>query len=137
MEIAPFLEADRLIFMKQSAWLEFEKRDDYEIIDLGRPFVFLVPVGKLQIKIGKNTVEERLKKFLESKFAAFTKNPNIRGYWKGQIDDLVEYEASFLGKEQIPSLLKMLANLSEKIGEKCFYIKAGQYTALIQKRRKR
>jgi hypothetical protein len=119
--------------MKHGAWQEFEGFDEYEIIDLGRPFIFLVPIGKLQLNVGKITVEEHLKKFLKKNFEAFTTKTGIRGYWKGQIDDLVEYEASFLGKKQIPLLLKMLANLSKKIGEKCFYIKAGQYTALVQK----
>ncbi|KKT30014.1 hypothetical protein A3G55_04280 [Candidatus Giovannonibacteria bacterium RIFCSPLOWO2_12_FULL_44_25] len=121
--------------MKQSKWRAFQKSDDYEIIDLGRPAVFLVPIGKLQVKVGKATVEKYLEKFLKKNFEAFTvRHSGIRGHWKGQIDDLTEYEVSFLGKEKIPKLLKMLADLSEKIGEKCFYIKAGQYTALVSEK---
>lgn len=119
--------------MKQSKWQAFQKSDDYEIIDLGRPAVFLIPIGKLQFKIYGSTVEKYLEKFLKRNFEAFTvRHSGIRGYWKGSIDDLAEYEVSFLGKEKIPMLLKMLADLSQKIGEKCFYIKAGQYTALVQ-----
>ena len=119
---------------RKSKWREFENSEDYELIDLGRPAVFLVPIGKLQARVGALTLEKVLAKFLSFHFEAFTvRHSSIRGYWKGHTDDLVEYEVSFLGKEKIPLLLKKLAELSEKINEKCFYIKAGQYTALVQK----
>ncbi len=124
--------------MKQSKWRAFQKSDDYEIVDLGRPAVFLVPIGKLQAKIGKTTVEKYLERFLKKNFEAFTiRHSGIRGHWKGSIDDLAEYEVSFLGKEKIPTLLKILADLCRKIGEKCFYVKAGQYTALVQRKSKK
>ena len=123
---------------EKGKWRSFQKSDDYEIIDLGRPAVFLVPIGKLQHKIRGKTVEKYLEKFLKKNFEAFTvRHSGIRGYWKGQIDDLAEYEVSFLGKEKIPMLLKMLADLCKKIGEKCFYVKAGQYTALVYSNLKR
>lgn len=118
--------------MKQSKWRDFQKSDDYEIVDLGRPFVFLMPIGKLQSRIGALTLEQCLTKFLSYSFEAFTKRSGIRGRWKGHIDDLVEYEVSFLGKEKIPLLLKKLAYLAKTIGEECFYIKAGQYTGLLK-----
>ena len=120
--------------MRKSKWREFKNSEDYELIDLGRPAVFLVPIGKLQRSVGNQTLERTLAKFLSYHFEAYTiRHSGIRGYWKGHIDDLVEYEVSFLGKDKIPLLLKKLAELAKQIGEKCFYIKAGQYTALVQK----
>ena len=118
--------------MNESKWRFFEKMGNYRVQDLGRPAIFLIPVGKLQQKIGRLTIEEYLETFLKKHFRAFTRSQAyIRGYWEGHVDDLVEFEVSFLGKENIPLLLHELAFIARKMGEACIYIKAGQYTGLV------
>ncbi len=105
---------------------------NYHIEDLGRPAVFLIPVGKLQRLIGKYTIEEHIESFLTKHFQAFTvTRSHIRGYWKRQVDDLVEYEVSFLGKQKISVLFSELARLAHAMDEECIYIKTGEDTKLI------
>lgn len=120
-----------------SIWNQF-KGEEYELKDLGRPAVFLLPNAKLQI-IGREgiTIEKGLHTFLTNKFGAFTqtKFPAF-GFWrdnKSEIvyDECIQYEVSFLGKEHIPDLLLELSHIAADIGEDCLYFKAGQRTCLI------
>ncbi len=112
-------------------------RKDYIIEDLGRPAIFLLPIKKLQQKIGDITVEEELRRFLIEHFGAYTSStiPSF-GFWKDIGDATIsdecrEYEVSFLGKERIPVLLKKLAEIAAIIEEECIYVKTGQYSCLV------
>lgn len=120
-----------------SKWKFFEKQGNFEIIDLGRPAIFLIPADKLQKKIMSDvTAEKHLEMFLQRHFRAFTRTRStMSGYWEGIVDELVEYEVSFLGKHNVPILLHELAYIARKIGEKYIYVKIGQYTALVRPKR--
>lgn len=122
--------------MPKSKWKSFT-RGNYTIEDLGRPAVFLLPIKKLQRKMGDVTIEEELHKFLIDHFGAYTAStiPSF-GFWRNAkeatiSDECREYEVSFLGKDRIPVLLEKLAKIAAIIDEKCIYVKAGQYSCLV------
>mgnify|MGYP001612835059 FL=1 len=108
--------------------------------DLGRPAVFLIPVSKLQKRLGGKSAAEDLDHFLTENFGAFTRMTISNfGVWvNGQktiiCDECGFYEVSFVGKERITLLARKLAELASAIGEECIYFKAGQYAALIYPR---
>jgi len=121
-------------------WRRFRSRN-YTLKDLGRPAIFLLPTGKLRIKIGNLSVGEHLHRFLIKNFGAYTSStiPSF-GFWKSTKeaaiqDECREYEVSFLGKEKIPVLIDKLAEIALVIGEECIYLKAGQYACLIYPRK--
>ena len=102
------------------------RSNDYEIVDLGRPAVFLLPVKKLRWSIGGISIEEDLHRFLIENFGTYTTSK------KAVItDECREYRVSFLGKERTPLLLKKLAAIAYLIEEECVYCEAGQYAALV------
>lgn len=119
-------------------WAEFASSPSYRLVDLGRPAVFLIPVRKLKMDAlpQPDTVEEELRKFLLANFGAYTVTyvPSF-GCWRdGEriiYDECVQYEVSFAGKEHIPLLLGKLARVALITGEKCIYVKSGQYSALV------
>ena len=121
----------------KSKWAEFRSKR-YELIDLGRPAVFLVPSHKLRLEQGGRTVEDDLHAFLLEKFGAFTTTTvPYFGFWRqnGQRfvhDECRLYEISFVGKKRIKILLEKLASVAEFIGEDCLYFKAGQYGCLVK-----
>jgi hypothetical protein len=41
------------------------------------------------------------------------------------------FEVSFKGKENIPLLIKKLAQVARLTGEECIYLKAGQYACTV------
>jgi len=113
----------------------------YEIVDLGRPAVFLVPSHLLQRSISTDddaqTVEQFIEAYLMDHFGAFTKTmiPEF-GFWlsggkKKCLDECRRYEVSFLGKERICPLMRMLAQVARIVNEDCVYFKAGQHACLI------
>lgn len=111
----------------------------YEVDDLGRPGVFLLPSVKLKrFSMDGRTVEEALRDFLIANFGAYTEtNVPYFGFWRdgGQnlvYDECRQYEVAFFGKERIPLLLAKLADICRIIGEDCIYVKAGQYAALVR-----
>lgn len=120
-------------------WQEFLS-DDYQLMDLGRPAIFLIPTNKLNLRIGDQSVKENLHQFLIHNFGAYTASeiPNF-GFWKdiqmATISDQCSgYEVSFVGKDKIPTLLKKLAEIASIIEEECIYFGAGQYRCLIYPR---
>src|SRR4051812_37598309 len=124
--------------MSENKWDGF-KSPNYNIVDLGRPKTFLIPVNKLDIHLpsGK-TVRDDLHEFLLTNFGAFTTTyiPGF-GIWrnnKGQtyVDACTKYEVSFVGKERIPLVLTKLAELARAMNEECLYVSAGQYNALVE-----
>src|SRR3989344_9291771 len=100
--------------------------------DLGRPAVFLLSADKLS-----DGVKERVLAFLRSEYSgASHPQAKVIGEWmdeRGNIhrDQMWEFEASFLGKERIPRLYQFLAEISYELGERCIYLKLGQYTRLV------
>ncbi len=111
--------------------------DDYVVEDLGRPAIFLLPVNKLKLSTGVMTIEEDLHRFLIENFGAYTTStiPNF-GFWRDAgkaviSDECREYEVSISGRERVPTLLRKLAEIADKIKEECIYVKAGQYAALV------
>ncbi len=120
--------------------------ETYEIEDLGRSAIFLLPLNKLGIMVGGETIEKNLHRFLDEKFGAFTAMTSSKaamtimgpcfGFWRNSLAELVYdecrlYEVSFAGKERIPLLLEKLTEVMRAIGEKCIYFKAGQYACLV------
>ncbi len=119
-----------------SKWDEFAS-SEYEIVDLGRPAIFLIPSDKLQIMAGKLTVEEDLHRFIDENFGAHTDSivPHF-GIWRDKdrkiiFDKCTKFEVSFLGKDKIALLLRKLAQIAKLIAEECLYFKAGQYACLV------
>lgn len=125
--------------MSDTKWSEFE-RPDYRLQDLGRPAVFIIPVRALAQSIDGETLSENLNRFLVGNFGAYTVMtiPGF-GIWKGPggspvSDESRIYEVSFKGKENIPLLMKKLAQIAELTGEECIYLKTGQYSCLVSPR---
>lgn len=121
--------------MSENKWKEFE-REEYRIENLGRPAVFLIPAKKIE----GTALEKQLHQFLIDNFGAFTIRSDFDfGLWKSEgfiiNDHCREYEVSFAGKERIPLLLKKLTEIASQIGEKCIYVKAGQYAAVVYPKR--
>jgi hypothetical protein len=114
----------------------------YELVDLGRPAVFFIPLKKLRRKIGGVRVEDSLHHFLIEKFGAYNSLTALNfGFWKDPNKRMVtdrcrQYEVSFLGKERLPALIRKLAAIAYAIGEDCLYLKAGQYTCLVFPRKR-
>lgn len=123
--------------MPSNPWTDFEN-DAFEIVDLGRPAVFLLPSHKLRQLVGETSVEDGLHRFLSEHFGAFTTTSvPYFGFWKndGQrlvYDECRMYEVSFAGKDRLPELMRKLADIAALINEDCIYFKAGQYTCLIK-----
>lgn len=124
--------------MPENKWLEFQNPEaDYTIVDLGRPAVFLISAPKLKVKTKFGaTVESWIETFLRINFGAFTRSsvPNFGVWHNGEEvihDECVQYEVSFAGKEKIPFLLELLSQVAKQTGEKCIYLKAGQYSCLV------
>lgn len=111
--------------------------ENYRLEDLGRPAIFLLPIKKLQKRVGNVTIEQVLHRFLIEQFGAYTSStiPSF-GVWKNTeraviSDECRQYEVSFVGKERIPVLAKKLAEIAKLIKEECIYLKAGQYSCLV------
>lgn len=125
---------------RRSKWVGLTD-PSYEIVDLGRPAVFLIPSHLLQRPISLDqhaqTVEQLIEDFLMANFGAFTKTmiPEF-GFWisdgkKKCLDECRRYEVSFLGKERIVPLARLLARVAVIVNEDCVYFKAGQHACLI------
>lgn len=119
-----------------SVWEQF-KDPSYELTDLGRPAVFLIPSEKLRRrKIGEDTVEAYLHDQLGKHYHAFTYStvPTAGMWWNGECLEYNEcrrYVVSFLGKERVPDLLRLLAEIARVLEEECLYVEAGQYACLL------
>lgn len=120
----------------KNPWTEF-KHTSFELVDLGRPAVFLIPTKKLSQKIDEKTARDHISEFLVQHFSAYTTAivPHF-GIWRDGNAHLVEdtctlYEVSFKGREKIALLIEYLANLCIAIDEECLYFKAGEDTCLI------
>lgn len=120
--------------MERGEWDEF-RCDRYEIQDLGRMAVFLVPSHKMKNKCGEKTVEDFLHLFIQRRIGAWTYTLSpVAGIWTNEYgkifyDECREYKVAFLGKERVPALLEVLAAVAKEIGEECIYVEAGQYSA--------
>ncbi|MBU6501024.1 MAG: hypothetical protein KGJ89_02770 [Patescibacteria group bacterium] len=128
---------------QQSKWREFADNPRYWVEDLGRPAVFLIPIRKLNKKIGGKTVKSIVYDFLIQRFNACTiPKSTVTGFWKDSSGEIHKdvcrvYEVSFLGKQRIPFLLERLAEVASAIHEKGIYVKAGQYTCVVYPRDKK
>jgi len=118
--------------MGKNKWKQFEGRG-CTIIDLGRAAVFALPEQKLKQKIGKTTVADRIKAFLEAQYGAYTCMP-CEGSWRGVTERGLSYEVSFLGKHRLPKLIREITRIARLTNEECIYLKAGQYSCLIYPR---
>ena len=127
--------------MAKNKWAEFES-ESYEIIDLGRPAVFLVPVSLMNLTVDMGvSVAEQIELFLAAHFGgSFTKTlvPSF-GVWRDgrnvyHQDECAQYEVSFVGKDKIPLLVGLLVRICRWTGEQCIYFKAGQYACLVRPR---
>lgn len=125
--------------MSDNKWSEFE-RPEYRLQDLGRPAVFIIPTRALAQPMNEETLADNLNQFLVDNFGAYTAMTiPAFGIWRGPGGSLASdesrvYEVSFKGKENIPLLIKKLAQIAELTGEECIYLKAGQYSCLVSPR---
>jgi hypothetical protein len=118
----------------ENKWRTF-KNSHYRLLNLGRPAVFLLPIKKLQTRIGKKAKAD-LHVFLIENFTAYTITAYSIGVWKDSGGSPVQdkcqmYEVSFTGRNRIPMLLQKLAKLAKILNEECIYFKAGQYSCLV------
>ena|SRR3989344_9535775 len=122
---------------QKSKWSEFSKNKSYELRDLGRAAVFLIPEKKLKMRSKKTTVEKRLQEFLSRNFGGFRfSSRSDFGVWVNDQQVIIkekcrEYEVSFPGKRGIELILEELSKIARETGEECIYFKAGQYTCLM------
>lgn len=120
----------------RNRWEEFAS-PEYQIKDIGREFLFYFPASKVHQRLDwKTTVEEKLHSFLVANFTGFTRTtiPSFGVWHDGQVfhfDQCYRYEISFLGKDKIPMLISELSSLARLVDERCVYIGAGQYRALV------
>ena len=121
-------------------WEQFQGKS-FEIVNLGRPAVFLIPAKKLKGEVGIRARQE-LHLFLISQFGAYSTSlvPNF-GFWRDSLkrmmsDKCVVYEVSFVGKHKIPLLLEKLSELALTLKEECVYVKTGQYSCLVYPNKK-
>ncbi|MFA6131350.1 MAG: hypothetical protein WC730_03780 [Patescibacteria group bacterium] len=133
---------------QENKWKEFEDPEFYDLENLGRPAIFLIPHNKLKTNIyppayfsdGKMPLvscESFLQSFLAETFGAFTVTQvPVFGFWHNEkmvvYDECQQYEVSFVGKEKMKPLLRVLAHVSRSIKEECIYVKAGQYACLVK-----
>jgi len=109
------------------------------IVDLGRPAVFYIPIVKLDVLVApsKVTVREWLHEHLIREYGAYTSchAPQVGFYCSGDGihvgDESAQYEVSFVGKERIPDLTAMIAQLARVTEEECIYLRTGQYSCLV------
>lgn len=108
------------------------------LMDLGRPAIFLIPANKLDhIWKGTQTIRGLLHHMLSKRWNAYSTSlvPSFGVYTSGSglqmKDQCVVYEVSFVGKEGIPELTRLLAKIARRIDEECIYLKAGQYACLV------
>lgn len=118
-------------------WSELEG-PGYQLENLGRPAIFLIPSHKLRLKVGDTTIEKRIENFLLDEFGAYTTSmiPSF-GLWRADNREVVgdesrQYEVAFAGRERIKVLLQELASIAREIGEDCFYFKAGEDVCLVR-----
>lgn len=113
------------------------KDPSYEISNMGRPAVFLLPSHKLRTRDGEDSVEDDLKKFLIANYDGFTTTTvPYFGFWRSDgkevtYDECRQYEVAILGRTNVKPLMKKLAEIAKVIDEDCIYFKAGQYACLI------
>lgn len=105
---------------------------DYTLRNLGRPAVFFIPVRNFT-----REARSELEKLLAETFGAFSFDdvPN-HGMWRNANGTLVEdrsvkYTVSFVGKERIPLLIRILVNLARLLREDSIYLEAGQYACEV------
>ncbi len=106
---------------------------------LGRMAVFLLPSHKLKVTSPrhKETIEERVKRFLLEEYNGFTASSTINtGWWTAKngdhhYDEHREYKVSFPGKERIAKLDEFLAEIARDMGEECIYIETGEDAWLV------
>ena len=98
-----------------------EERDGYCEKYLGKPAVFSIPSSKLE------SVGYEIHNFLRGNYGlAWSQTPNVEGFWMGKSEgNYTKFEISFVGKERIPTLKRVLAQIAEKIGEECIYLLTG------------
>lgn len=115
----------------EDPWAQF-CGSDYVLRNLGRPAVFFVPVRNFT-----RDARDELERLLAETFGAFTFDdvPN-HGMWRNAEgvlleDRSVKYTVSFVGKERIPLLVRILVNLARLLGEESIYLEAGQYACEV------
>ena len=121
----------------KNPWLEFEG-EGYELENLGRPAVFLIPSHKLRLRIEGITIEKHLENFLLKEFGAYTTSmvPSF-GLWRDESHEVIgdesrQYEVAFIGRDRLKVLIQELANIARITQEYCFYFKAGEDVCLIR-----
>ncbi len=120
--------------MSENPWQGFED-PDYELVDIGRPAVFLIPNACLN-----RETREEVELFLRETYGGFQRLKSlVSGVYTTDsgdvvLDDCVQYEVSFKGKDRIPELARMLANVARLTGQEAIYLKAGQYASLLRPR---
>lgn len=105
---------------------------------LGRMAHFLIPSLKLKNRYtGGATVEEELHQVLLRTFGGYTaSSTTCYGFWldnegKEFYGEHREYTVAFVGKERVPELERLIADIASQIGEQCIYLETGEDACLI------
>ncbi len=111
----------------------------YKMQSLGRPAFFLMPSLKLKLLMEPEriTVEAHLHQVLVQEFGGYTAaSSTMYGFWMRDDGEVAygehrAYRVAFLGKERIPTLTMLLAEVAHRIDERCIYLETGEEASLV------
>lgn len=111
----------------------------YRVQPLGRPAFFLMPSLKLKLPMTPEglSVETYLHRVLVEEFGGYTAaSSTVYGFWVRHDGDVAygehrAYRVAFAGKERIPALTRVLAEVAQRIGEQCIYLETGEEASLV------
>ncbi len=102
------------------------------VTSIGRMAHILVPITKIDNRLGNHTVREVLYNFFSKEFGGFTEAPLTWGFWNGKREAHVEFTVSFEGKHRIPDLFKFLGEICRGMEEECLYLEMGEDAYLVE-----
>lgn len=107
---------------------------------LGRPARFLVPSLKLREPVNGEsgeTIQDYLERRLIELFRGYTADQStVYGKWVNQdgrekASESRLYVVAFKGKERVPELQMLLADIAQRLGETCIYLETGEDAWLV------
>lgn len=111
-----------------------------KVVSLGKPAHFFIPATKwdnLEYQFRQKPVKTLVHEFLIANYNGYTVKGPFPGLWRPSKksdtvgEQVIEVQASFLGKERIPKLQKFLAGMCSLMKEECMYLETGEDSFLV------
>ena len=128
-------------------YAEMAAEDGFEIEDLGRRALFLIPSIKVynsKYSKTRQSIAKTVHTFLTEVFGGYTcASGNIYGYFQSahlEYDELREFRVAFKEDEKrtkVPRLLRFLATICEDIDEECIYVECGEDALVVYPKKKK